>query len=72
MHSTGENVQWMPVAATSTAVTRATRSSRSGSQLPASASWVGNTVAPSQNPCPWIQSSATSSGIRSRVLAVSS
>ena len=32
MHSTGEKVQWMPVADTSTAVTRATCSTSSGSQ----------------------------------------
>ena len=35
-------------------------------------SCVGKIVAPSQNECPWMQSSATSSGIRSRVCAVSS
>jgi len=72
MHRTGEKVQWMPVAATSTAVARATRSSRSGSQEAAIASWVGKIVAPSQKECPWIASSATSSGMRSRERAVSS
>ena len=66
MHSTGEKVQWMPVEATSTAVARATCSIRDGSQVAAIPSWVGKMVAPSQNECPWMQSSATSSGIRSR------
>ena len=47
MHSTGEKVQWMPVAATSTAVARATRSSRSGSHVAAMPSCVGKIVAPS-------------------------
>ena len=72
MQSTGENVQWMPVAATSTAVARAARSSRSASQVAAMPSCVGKIVAPSQNECPWMQSSAISSGICSRVRAVSS
>ena len=35
-------------------------------------SCVGKIVAPSQKECPWMQSSATSSGICSRVCAVSS
>ena len=48
MHSTGENVQWMPVADISTAVTRATCSTSSGSQEPAMPSWVGKIVAPAQ------------------------
>ena len=39
MHSTGENVQWTPVAATSTAVTRATCSARPRSQVPAMPNW---------------------------------
>ena len=43
-----------------------------GSQVAAMPSCVGKIVAPSQNECPWMQSSATSSGIRSRVCAVSS
>ncbi len=72
MHSTGEKVQWIPVAAASTAVTRATCSSRPASQLAAIASWVGKIVAPSQKEWPWMQSSATSSGMRSRVCAASS
>ena len=72
MQSTGENVQWMPVAATSTAVARAARSSRSASQVAAMPSCVGKIVAPSQKECPWMQSSAMSSGICSRVCAVSS
>ena len=41
MQSTGENVQWMPVAATSTAVARATRSTSSGFHDAAMPSWVG-------------------------------
>lgn len=67
MHSTGENVQWTPVAATSTALTRATCSARPRSQVPAMPNWVGKIVAPSQNECPWMQSSPTSNGIPSRV-----
>ena len=67
MHSTGEKVQWMPVAAISAAVARATRSTSAGSQVPAMPSWVGKIVAPGQNEWPWMQSSPTSSGIRSRV-----
>ena len=39
MHSTGENVQWTPVAATYTAVTRATCSARPRSQVPAMPNW---------------------------------
>ncbi len=58
MHSTGENVQWMPVAATSSAVARATRSISSASHDAAMPSWVGKIVAPGQNECPWMQSSA--------------
>ena len=50
---------------------RATRSTRSASQVAAMPSCVGKIVAPSQNEWPWMQSSATSSGIRSRVRAVS-
>nr|WP_033430173.1 hypothetical protein [Saccharothrix syringae] len=71
MHSTGENVQCTPVAATSTAVARATRSTRSASQVAAMPSWVGKIVAPSWKEWPWMQSSATSSGMRRRVRAVS-
>jgi len=41
MHSTGENVQWMPVTATSSAVARATRSTSAGSQDAAMPSCVG-------------------------------
>ncbi len=41
MHSTGENVQWMPVADTSTAVARAIFSTRSGDHVAAMPSWVG-------------------------------
>ena len=58
---------------TSTAVTRATRSTSVG--VPGCTpcpSWVGKIVAPCQNEWPWMQSSATSSGICSRVCAVSS
>ena len=49
LHILGEKVQWMPVGAISSAVTRPTCSSSSGFQLAASASWVGKIVAPSQN-----------------------
>ncbi len=72
MHNTGENVWWMPVAETSTAVARATRSSSSGSQEAAMPSWVGKIVAPGQNEWPWMQSSAVRSGIFSRVRPSSS
>ena len=72
MHSTGENVQCSPVAAISTAAARAPRSTRSGSQVQAIPSWVGKMVAPGQNECPWMQSSAISSGICSRVVATRS
>lgn len=41
MQSTGENVQWMPVAATSTAVARATRSTSAASHVAAMPSCVG-------------------------------
>ncbi|MDF9805640.1 hypothetical protein M2436_004187 [Streptomyces sp. HB372] len=41
MQSTGENVQCTPVAATSTAVARAIRSTSSGSQVAAIPSCVG-------------------------------
>ena len=68
MHSTGEKVQWMPVADTSTAVARATCSTSSGSQEAAMPSWVGKIVAPSQKEWPWMQSSPTSSGMPRRVL----
>ena len=67
MQSTGEKVQWTPVAETSTAVTRAARSTRSGSHEHAMPSWVGKIVAPGQNEWPWMQSSAVSSGMPSRV-----
>ena len=72
MHSTGENVQCRPVADTSTAVARAIRSTRSASQEHAIASWVGKIVAPGQNECPWMASSAVSSGMPSRVRAARS
>ncbi len=52
MHSTGEKVQWMPVAATSTAVARAARSMSATSQDAAMPSWVGKIVAPSKNEWP--------------------
>ena len=71
MHSTGEKVQCSPVAAISTAAARAPRSTRSGSQVQAMPSWVGKIVAPGQKECPWMQSSAISSGICSRVFATS-
>ena len=41
MQSTGENVQWMPVTATSSAVARATRSTSAGSHEAAMPSCVG-------------------------------
>lgn len=49
MHSTGENVQWIPVTAISTAATRAARSIDSASHEQAIPSWVGKMVAPGQN-----------------------
>ena len=67
MHSTGEKVQPIPVAATSRAVARAASRTRSGSQVQAWASWLGKIVAPCQKEWPWMQSSATSNGMPSRV-----
>jgi len=67
MQSTGEKVQWIPVAATSTAATRAARSMRPGSQEHAMASCVGKIVAPGQKQWPWMQSSAVSRGMPRRV-----
>ncbi len=72
MQSTGLKVQCTPVAAASTAVTRAACSIRSGSQDDAMPSWVGKIVAPSKNECPWMQSSPTRSGMRSRVCSTRS
>ncbi|CPU64439.1 Uncharacterised protein [Mycobacteroides abscessus] len=72
MQSTGEKVQWTPVAATSTAVARATCSTSAGSHVAAMPSCVGKIVAPTQNEWPWMQSSASSRGMRSRVRPVSS
>jgi len=71
MHSTGEKVQWMPVAAASTAVMRAACSTNPGFQDAAIPSWVGKMVAPFQKEWPWMQSSPTSSGIRKRVCCTS-
>jgi len=53
----------------SVAATRAARSTSAGSHEQAMPSWVGNTVAPGQNAWPWMQSSAMSSGMRSRVVS---
>lgn len=72
MHRTGENVPWMPVVAISVADARAIRWTREGSQVQAMPSWVGKMVAPGQNEWPWMQSSAVSSGIPSRVRWASS
>ena len=72
MHSTGEKVQWIPVAATSTAVARAARSISAASQEHAMPSWVGKIVAPGQNEWPWMQSSAVSNGMPRRVPAARS
>ena len=49
MHSTGENVQCTPVAATSSAVARPAAWTFSGSQLTAMPSCSGKMVAPGQN-----------------------
>lgn len=67
MHSTGENVPWIPVVEISIADARATRWIREGSQVQAMPSCVGKMVAPGQNEWPWMQSSAVSSGMPSRV-----
>lgn len=72
MHSTGENVPWIPVAAISVAAARATRWSRAGSQVQAMASWVGKMVAPGQKEWPWMPSSVVSKGMPSRVRRASS
>ncbi len=72
MHSTGEKVQCRPVAATSTAVARAIRSTRPASHEHAIASCVGKIVAPGQNEWPWMASSPVSSGMPSRVRAARS
>src|SRR5674476_1074671 len=72
MQSTGENVHLKPVLVASTAVIRAIRRAFSGLQLHATASCVPKMVAPGQKECPWMQSSASSRGMPSRVAAASS
>ena len=71
MHRTGERTQCTPVDDASIAVIRAVRSTSSGSQLAAIASWVGKMVAPGQKEWPWMQSSTTSSGMPRRDRAAS-
>ena len=62
----------MPVGAISSAVTRPTRSSSSGFQLAAIASWVGKMFASFQNEWPWMPSSPISSGMPRRFFAARS